>query len=112
MRVIDADKLLPGAKIQQTKPNSPRYKTACGGTVPDNGYVEVPFRTKEQHHSDITWRNAPVAMPILSTKLLALDKGELRYQCDGGQVVHVETGEQSEFISATGVYVMKTYIAK
>ena len=53
-----------------------------------------------------------MAMQILSTRLLALDKGELRYQADAGQVVHVQTGEESSFTSASGVYFMKMYTEK
>ena len=51
-------------------------------------------------------------MPILSTKLLAVANGELRYQSDGGQIVNIERNEKTHFISASGVYFQKMFIPK
>ena len=91
VHVLNVESVVPGAKVHKPRVSRPGFKTACGGTVPDLGSAKVPFKTSEGHNFDIEWRNAPVAMPILSTRMLALDKGELRYQADAGQVVHVET---------------------
>ena len=98
VHVVDVERVLPGAKTKKPDPRSPGFKTACGGTVPDRGSADVPFVTAEGHEYNISWRNAPVAMPILSTRLLAQDKGELRYQTDGGQVVNTTNGEQDSCI--------------
>ena len=56
--------------------------------------------------------NAPVEMPILSTKLLAAANGELRYQSEGGQIVNIAKDEKSQFVSSSGVYFLKMCIAK
>ena len=83
-----------------------------GGTVPDKGTAEVPIMTKEGHQHHIRWRNAPVAMPILSTKLLAQENGEVRYQAEGGQICNFKLDQQSHFVSSSDVYFLKMYIEK
>ena len=112
VHAVDVEKVMPGAKIRKPRRDAPGFRTACNGTVPDRGSTDVPFWSGEGNRHDIHWRNSPVAMPILSTKLLALDNGELRYQAESGQVIHVHTGDQSAFVAASGVYFMKMYIRK
>ena len=79
---------------------------------PIKGSATVPFKTEEGHDHQIKWSNAPVAMPILSTRLLAQDNGELRYQCDGGQICNWQRDEESHFVSASGVYFMKMFVKR
>ena len=76
----------------------------------DLGSVDVPVRSPAGHLHEITWRNAKVAMPILATRLLAEDNGELRCQVDGGQIVNDKKKQVTQFISASGVYFQKMLI--
>lgn len=51
-------------------------------------------------------------MLILSTKHLAAANRELRYQDEGGQIIHVHKSKVSHFVSASGVYFMKMPVAR
>ena len=112
VHAIDVEAVLPGAKICKPDTNAPGFRTACGGTVKDLGAAGVPFTSEEGNAHPIRWRHAKVAMPILSTQLLAKDNGELRYQIETGQIINVHTGKETHFIGASGVYFMNTYTHK
>ena len=70
----------------------------------------MPFWSDEENRHDTHWRNSPVAMRMSSTKLLALDNGELRYHAETGQIVNTHTGAISGLVSSSGVYFMKMSI--
>ena len=112
VHVVNVEAVMPGAKIKKPNARAPGFKTACGGTVPDLGSADVPFVTQEGHKHSISWSHANVAMPILSTRLLAVENWELRYQANSGQVVNIHNGDESHFISSSGVYCMKMFIEK
>ena len=112
VHVIDVEAVLPGAKIRKPDADAPEFRTACGGTVKDLGAADVPFVSAEGNDHPIRWRNAKVAMPILSTQLLAKDNGELRYQVETGQIINVQTSKETHFIGSSGVYFQKMFIHK
>ena len=104
VHVVDAEKFFPGAKIVPPKPGSTGFKTANSGTVPDLGSLDIPFVTGEGQHKVAHWINAKVAMPILSSNMLAANNGEVRCRQEGGEVTNLKTGDQTAFISRAGVY--------
>ena len=75
--------------------------------VPDLGSVDIPFATPEGQHKKAHWVNAKVAMPILSTMLLAHNNGEVGCRGFDGEVDNLRTGETAAFVPHAGVYVMK-----
>ena len=68
---MDAEKHLPKAKVRKPHPKAKGFKVADGSFVPDLGSVDVPARTQEGDNLSIQFKNAKVAMPILSTNRLA-----------------------------------------
>ena len=51
-------------------------------------------------------------MPILSSRLLALENGEVRYQADGGQICTFKHNQKSHFVASSDVYFMKMVIER
>ena len=112
VHVVDADKIFPGAKVNAPEKGSTGFKTANGGRVVDKGTVDIEVVTEEGAEKVTRWVNAEVAMPILSTKLLAKNNGEVRCREEGGEIVNLVTGDTTSFISANGVYFLKLYVHK
>ena len=73
----------------------------------------TPARTAEGMPTEIKWKNADVAMPILSTHEIAANEKSLEYFKDGGVIRHALTREEiTKFIQANGVYFVKLFIPK
>ena len=102
VHVVDVGQVMPGAKENKPKPASRGFTAACGGTAPDLGSCDVPAVPGDNKKFDLHWRNATVAMPIISARLLAVNKCEFRYQAEGGQVVNARHHTNSAFISSSG----------
>ena len=83
---------------------------ASGSNIPDLGTTVIPARTQEGLNTSIRWKNAKVAMPMLSTHEIARNKTSLEYFEDGGQIgCRNEHKVIAKFIQAAGVYFQKIY---
>ena len=60
----------------------------------------------------IRWKNAKVAMPILSTHELARNGSKLEYDEDEGEIRNKETGATPKFYQAAGVYFVPLLVKK
>ena len=87
VHAVGVEQVVSGAKVSKQKTPSRRLATACGGTVPDLGSAQVPFRTADGHKFDIEWRNAPVAMPILSIRRVAARGARATFWKGGGEIL-------------------------
>ena len=112
MHVVNVENVFPGASIQKPSPGAKPFKAANGGTVPNLGSAAVQARTAEGDSLTINWKNAPVEMPILSTKLLTHGGKGLWYHEHGGSIVNPERCTKSDFIEAGGVYFIKLLVPK
>ena len=112
VHVVNMSKHLPGAKIRRAPRGARGFQTADGKTIPDKGSAITPMRTVEGLERCVHWKNADVALPILSTNLIAQNNAELRYREKDGTIHHLDTGDTTDFIAASGVYFLKIYLPK
>ena len=56
----------PGAVLEEST-STIQYVSATGEPFGSNGEFDVPFRSENGHVRQVTFRNAKVAMPIVST---------------------------------------------
>ena len=112
VHVVDVAKTFPGAKIKAPVKGSKGFTCANGSKNPDKGSCIVPFKTIEGRAAAVQWKNAEVAMPILSTKELARNKRKVVYAEDEGEIIHPDGGDPSKFLAAHGVYFMKLLVPK
>ena len=77
VHVVDAAKFFPKAKVHKPRQDSRGFTVASGAKIPDLGTVETPVKTVEGVKSKVVWKNANVAMPILSTHEIAANKNSL-----------------------------------
>ena len=112
VHVVNAEQVFPGAKINKPRPGARPFKVANGGTVPNLGHAAVKARTAEGEDLTINWKNAPVDMPILSTKLLSEGGKAVLYHEAGGSIINPNTCSKSDFIEANGVYFIKLLVPK
>ena len=112
VHVVDAAKFFPKAKVNRPKPGSRGFTVASGAKIEDLGTVETPCKTAEGISTSITWRNANVAMPILSTHEIAAKRNSLQYEEDGGTITNLDTRQETKFIQQNGVYFVKLLIPK
>ena len=90
---------MPGATVVKPPHGARGFQTADGKVIPNLGHTVTPIRTDEGQQGQVRWKNAPVEMPILSTHEIALNNKELRYRADDGDIVDLETGRKTRFIS-------------
>ena len=102
--------VFPEANINRPKPNAKGFTVASGARIPDKGTVETPVKTVEGISTKITWKNADVEMPMLSTHEIAANKNALEYLEDGGTITNLQTKHQTKFIQQNGVYFVKLLI--
>ena len=112
VHVVDMPKVFPGAKIRKPHPQSKGFKVADGSNAPDLGSAIVPARTAEGNNISIQWKNAQVAMPILSTKLLSTGGKGLWYHEHGGSIVDPQACTKSDFVESGGVYFIKLMVKR
>ena len=70
------------------------------------------MKTSEGQAGTITWKNAQVAMPILSTHELARNGNRVLYDEDHGYIINKLTGKTTKFIHAAGVYFVQLVVQK
>ena len=89
-----------------------KYTTANGSTVEGRGQGTFEVTTQEGHNKNITWENASVDLPILSTHKTAAENNILAYAVDGGVILNLTNGRLSKFTEAGGVYWQKLFVKK
>ena len=72
----------------------------------------MPFKSQEGHNGAVLWKNADVALPILSTQELARNGRRLDYGEHGGSITIPMEDKDMNFIAAHGVYWLKMLIPK
>ena len=80
--------------------------------IPHKGSTITPIRTQEGLQRKVQWKNADVQMPILSTQVIASNQAELRYREHDGTIHHLDTGDETQFIAAQGVYFVKLFLPR
>ena len=73
---------------------------ADGSHVPDLGHASVEAKTQEGDHLSIDFKNAKVAMPILSTNKLYHGGKAVLYHESGGSIINPELASKSDFIES------------
>ena len=112
MHVVDADKLFPNAKVSPPPAGHKGFKGADGSSIPHKGFITTRVKTNGGANASITWKNAAVEMPILSTHELARQKTRLEYEEEDGWIVHKPTDMRTRFIQRQGVYFVKLFFQK
>ena len=80
------------------------YTAANGAPIQNEGQFQIDFTTQEGHSRAITFQNADVAFPIVSTGLIADEGNDIWYNARGGKILNEDSGEEDAFIRALGVY--------
>ena len=113
------EKLIPGAKLEPSKAqmSGATYACANGAVIKNKGQATTEVRVEKPHgHSrNITWQNADIEMPILSTAGLADDAkhvSDITYGREGGHVLELEKTNRSDVVRHGDVYFMKTYFKR
>ena len=112
VHVANAARHFPGAEIQQPPSNTKGFQTADGKTISNLGHTVTHLRTQEGFRTGVQWKNAKVAMQILSTHEIAKNNKELRDREREGDIVDLQTGHITKFIAAAGVCVVTTFRPK
>ena len=97
-------RLFPGTKLDPSSASTGAFAAANGSPIHNLGNFQVDFWTQEGHARQITFQNANVSFPILSTGRIADNNNTIWYDKDGGEIVDMQTGETSRFVRAMGVY--------
>ena len=112
VHVVDVAKVFPGAHVDKPPEDHKGFTCAGGTTIPHKGTTVVPFKSTEGNSAAVKWKNAEVAMPILSTHELARNGRSVEYQELGGKVKDPKNNASMNFIMAHDVYFMKMLIPK
>lgn len=110
--VVDAPTTFPGATVDAPAPGATGFKCANNEVVADKGSATVPFKTAEGLKHMCKWRNAKLAMPIISTGQLARNGKHLLNNEDDGYMLHANSQHTSRFVGAHGVYVLQMRVPK
>ena len=89
-----------------------KYVVANGGEIPNRGEWTLAFKTETGQPRRITFQNAEVGMPIISTNGLTAEQNEVTYRYEDGYILHVPTGERTPFIARNGVYVLQMRVPR
>ena len=84
--------------------SSDTYAAANGSQISSGGKFNIDCSTQEGHDWTVSFRDADVAFPILSTGRLTDQGNYVLYHKTGGAIIDVQTGQRSEFVRALGVY--------
>ena len=112
VHVVDAPKVFPGAPVAPPPKGHKGFSGAGGERIEHKGTIETAITTMEGTNGCIKWKNANVAMPILSTQELARNGNMLVYDEDHGFIINKKTGQLTKFIAAAGVYFVQLRVRK
>ena len=100
-------KILPSLTLTPSKDGDGNYAAANGSAITSKsggGHFTVDWHTRERHSRTITYRDANIPFPIISTGRVADCSNEITYGSKGGRVTCENSGEIDSFIRALGVY--------
>ena len=78
------------------------FMSATGQPFQSKGHFEIPFLTENHHKRSVTYLDAPVSMPIVSSHRWAEQGHRGILDEDSGQTVHKETGEEDQLVLRNG----------
>ena len=76
----------PGSTLKTTTTQSSQFTTATGQPFGSDGEMTINFESQEGHHRTFTFKNADVAIPIISPGLLADDNHDALFRKKRGHV--------------------------
>ena len=112
VHVVDASQVFPKSKVLPPPKGHKGFTVADGTKVEHGGFVHTNIRTVEGENKTIRWKNAKVAMPILSTHELARNGSKLEYDEDHGIIHNKATGATTKFYQAAEVYFVPLLVKK
>ena len=114
VHVADFSKHFPGLKTKEgnSKKRGVKYHTAGGGLPPNRGEGDLVFKTTEGNYGSITFQDAAVGMPIISTNGLAREGNDITYRAEDGYAHHLKTNERTYFIAKDNVYFIQLLVPK
>ena len=109
--VANHEDQFPGAELDENSPGS-KYLAANNEYVSSTGKFDVPFSSENCHKRQLTFKNAPVAMPIVSTH--GWNSLGFRTVTDEhfGLTIQKASGEKDPLLVQNGVYFMKMRVAR
>ena len=96
-------KHFPGSTLVPSK-DGDKFSTATGEPFGSNGEMSVNFESLEGHQKTFTFKNADVAIPILSIGLLTDDDHEATFRKNDGVLKRVPTNQTIKLVRVYGVY--------
>jgi hypothetical protein len=112
VHVVDAKKFFPNSSIIPPPRDHKGFTVADGSRIPHGGFVHTNVTTHEGENKTIRWKNAKVALPILSTHELARNGSKLEYGEDDGAIINTEANKITKFYHTAGVYVVPLLVKK
>ena len=109
---LPCKKHFPGAFRKQGKKTGPGFQTAGGGELKCKGEFEVQWEDQCGHSRDITFQDADVSMPIMSISKRGKEGYKSRFDDEGGELVHKQTGGITPWIARMGVHFVKTRVPR
>ena len=83
------------------------FMSATEQPFSNDGEFNVPFRSHNGYAREVDFLNAPVSMPIVSSRRWNQTGHEGTLGGDYGSTCHLETGETDPLLCRNGVYFMK-----
>ena len=106
--VADHKRHFPGATLKPSKSkNTAEFATATGDPFAADGEFRVAFKTQEGQQRHVTFQNAPVTVPIVSSGKMCDEDNEITYTKTGGYIKDCITGGVTKIQRGYGVYWIK-----
>ena len=109
--VANHEDQFPGAELDENSPGS-KYLAANNEYFSSKGEFDVSIRSENGHKRHLTFKNAPVAMPIVSTHGWNAQGFRTITDEDFGLTIHKASGEKDPLLVQNGVYFMKMRVAR
>ena len=95
--------MFPKSKVFPPPKGHKGFEVASGQRISHDGFVYTDVKTAEGEDRTIRWKNAKVAMPILSTHEIARNGSRLEYDEDFGFIHNKKSGTSTKFWQINGV---------
>ena len=102
-------KCIPPRMIRRGKMYGSNYVSATGGTVKNEGEVEIQLCTKENSAKKMTYQVARIAKPLTSVARITEAGNRVVFDEYGGYIENKTTGETSAFKRVGRVYQLEVY---
>ena len=110
--VADMERDFPGAKVKEPQAGEKDFAAANGSKVRNLGSATIRAKTVEGDDITSDWKNAKVAMPIISTNKRTQGGKAVLYHETGGSLINPHNSIQSGFVESGGVYFIKLLVPK